>query len=273
MGRKGKKRTKKKVRVRGRVSSSAASKESFLRGKPAFARKKSAIERIPSGIPGIDDLVEGGFEKGSIVVVVGGPGTGKTTMAAQFLYNGAQEYDETGVLLNLEQNSENFRNHMKEFGMDFGKLEKEGKITLLTYNPNEIIDVIKGGGGMLKDAIDSVGAKRFAVDSLTAMIMFYERKYEARKSLINLFSALRGWRITTMAVVESHIHESHSIYPTVEFLSDAVILLRTYYEGNVRNHALEILKMRATNHSKDVSPYYIMENGVVVFSGEKVFEK
>ena len=131
--------------------------------------------------------------------------------------------------------------------------------------------MIKGGGGLIKDAIDSIGAKRFAIDSLTALIAFYERKFEARRELVRLFSTFRGWKITTLATVESHIHESHSRYPFVEFLADGVILLRTYYEGNERNYAIEVLKMRGTRHSKRVSPYFVTEGGIVVFAGEEVF--
>lgn len=268
MSRKGKKQKKER-----KISAGKSVRERFLKTPSRERKHVEIIERTASGIPGLDDLIQGGFEKGSIVTVAGGPGTGKTTMVAQYLYSGALDYDEPGVLLNLEQNGENFKTHMKLFGMDFDALEKKGLVTIVSYNPNEIIDVIKGGGGMLRDAVDSIGAKRFAIDSLTAMIMFYEREYDARKALVNLFSSLRSWKVTTMAVVESNIMESHSVYPTVEFLSDAVILLRTYYEGNVRNYALEILKMRATDHSKDISPYYIMDTGILVFGGEKVFEK
>ncbi len=269
-------RAKKKVRVVKKKAKrrQVSAKERFLFGyKSPNSGSSGEIERVPTGIPGLDELIQGGFEKGSVVIVAGGPGTGKTTMAAQFLYNGAVEHDEPGVLLNLEQSGENFKTHMRLFRMDFDELEKKGLISILTYNPNEIIDVIKGGGGMLRDAMDSIGAKRFAVDSLTAMIVFYERDYDARKALVNLFSSVRNWNVTTLAVLESNIVESHTIYPTVEFLSDGVILLRTYYEGNVRNHALEILKMRATDHSKDISPYFVTDTGIVVFGGEKVFEK
>ncbi|MGB9635388.1 MAG: RAD55 family ATPase [Candidatus Micrarchaeia archaeon] len=236
-------------------------------------KRVSIIERTPSGIEGLDELLGGGFEKKSIIVVVGGPGTGKTLMAAEFLYNGATKYGEPGVLLNLEQTRENFKMHMLQMGMDIERLEMERKIIILSYSPNEIVEIIKGGGGLIKDAIDSIGAKRLAIDSLTALISFYERSFDARRELARLFASLRGWGITTLATVESHIHESHSKYPFVEFLSDGVVLLRTYYEGNVRNYAIEILKVRGTEHSRTITPYQITNEGVYIFAGEEVFSK
>ena len=60
------------------------------------------IERVNTGVPGLDELVEGGFPKGDTILIAGKAGTGKSILAIQFLYNGVVQYGETAVLLTLE---------------------------------------------------------------------------------------------------------------------------------------------------------------------------
>jgi len=89
------------------------------------------MERTPSGVEGLDFLIEGGFPKGSLIVVAGNPGTGKTIFSSEFLYQGAVQYGDKGVLVSLIETRESFINNMRRLGMDFEPLEKEGKIRIL----------------------------------------------------------------------------------------------------------------------------------------------
>ncbi len=229
------------------------------------------IGRVPTGIAGLDALIEGGFERNSINTIMGGPGTGKTIIAFQFIYNGAVQFNEPGVFINLQQHCEQCRNHMRRLGFDIDKLEREKKLVVLSYAPSEIAEIIKSGGTTIKDAIDSIGAKRLVIDPLNELLIYYEKRYAMRTSVEELSSLLRRWNVTTLATLEMHGNAQDSMYPSTQFVSDGVIVLSTYYEGNIRNHAVEVLKMKGTRYPRGTYPYYITDNGVVVFPNDKVF--
>jgi len=87
--------------------------------------------RTPTGIYGLDPIIGGGFPKGSLILVAGNPGTGKTIFSAQFLYYGATEFGEKGIYVSFAESRNTFFSHMLDFGFDFEKLEREGKFKFL----------------------------------------------------------------------------------------------------------------------------------------------
>ena len=102
-------------------------------------------ERVPSGIEGLDAVIEGGFPRGSLILVAGNPGTGKTVFSAQFLYRGAVDYGENGVYVTLAEGKNAFIDYIRRFGMDFEELEKEGKVRILdmlTVKESSVSDVL-----------------------------------------------------------------------------------------------------------------------------------
>ncbi|MEF8880086.1 MAG: ATPase domain-containing protein, partial [Candidatus Thermoplasmatota archaeon] len=94
--------------------------------------EKNMMDRVKTGIDGLDDLVDGGFPKGSFAVVTGGPGTGKTIFGLQFLANGAEKYDENGLFISVEQSTEDVVSQAKQFGWDFDRLENAGKVKIVS---------------------------------------------------------------------------------------------------------------------------------------------
>ena len=79
---------------------------------------------VATGIQGLDKLVSGGFPEGRIILVVGGPGTGKTILASQFLYKGIYDFNENGVFISLDETKSHFYKEMQSFGWDFKKAEE-----------------------------------------------------------------------------------------------------------------------------------------------------
>jgi KaiC/GvpD/RAD55 family RecA-like ATPase len=234
------------------------------------AKGKTLPERVSTGIHGLDELAGGGFEKNSTILVVGGAGTGKTTFLLQFLYNGAVEEDEPGVLLSFEENKDAMRRHTKSFGWDFDKLEDEDKFAVISYKPHEVKKLIDEGGGMIWDTIHSIGAKRLAVDSLTSYTMLFETVYQAREAQLSLYDMLRKWNCTTLLSAEKSRQGSPA--SGMEYLSDGVILLHHPRQRSVRVRAVEVLKLRGTEHSQKICPFEFVKNkGIVVYPGEDVF--
>jgi len=82
-------------------------------------------KKIATGISGLDELVGGGIPEGRVILVIGGPGTGKTILCSQFLYKGINEKQENGVFVSLDESKDHFYSEMQKFGWDFRKLEEE----------------------------------------------------------------------------------------------------------------------------------------------------
>jgi KaiC/GvpD/RAD55 family RecA-like ATPase len=239
----------------------------------------SMENRVPTGIPGFDELVQGGLEKNSTTLLIGGAGTGKTTFLLEYLYNGAVRYNQPGVFLSFEEPREKLFKHMKLFGWDFAELEKKRMFTYLQYAPHQVKKIMEEGGGTIRDAIEDMkhGTKyetvRFGMDSLTSFIIMFREEYEARENTIKFFQAVSEWNCTSLVTVEPHsiTPDSPRTDVGVEFMVDGVIALYSIKSGDIRETALEVLKMRATDHIRKICPYKFASNGIEVYPTETVF--
>gem|GEM_PF-843747 len=228
-----------------------------------------APNKTPSGIPGFDDITEGGYETGSINLVAGPTGCGKTTFIMQFLHNGAAQYNEPGVLISFEEPKDSIYAHMQRFGWDFAALEEQGLFAIITYKPHEVKKLIDEGGGFIWDAISSIGAKRLVVDSLSSYSMLFESPYTAREAEIEFFELLRKWGCTT---VLSGAAEKNRISVGVDYLADSIAMMHNPRRKNSRLRAIEVLKMRGANHSQKLCPFEFVDGeGLHIYPAEDVF--
>ena len=216
---------------------------------------------------------EGGFERGSSILALGEPGSGKTTMMTQFLVNGALNYGEGGVFLSFEETKESIVRHSLSFGWDLNALERQGAVAIVNYKPHEVKRLAEEGGGLIWDTITETGAKRIAIDSLSAYVVLFESQYQAREAQRNLFELVRKWGCTTMMSGEAGASGDRSSVG-MDYLSDAVLIMHHPRQRNVRFRAIEILKMRGTNHSQKICPFEFLPNvGMKVYPGEDIFEE
>jgi len=238
---------------------------------PCPCSKESMDIRVPTGIPGLDEMIEGGFKRGSTILVVGGCGSGKSTFSMQYLYNGALAGD-PGVYVSFEENPVKMKSNFSRFGWDLDGLEKKGKLRIIKIEPREIVNVLKEDYGTIVDAIEDIGAKRIVIDSISTFELMLKDDYDRRDKELNLFEWLCKHDCTSLIVSESEQKPSeHSLTGLVAFLVDGVVVLYNVTEGNTRQNAIEILKLRGTKHLKKIVPFTI-ENGIEVYPNEQMFE-
>jgi len=229
-------------------------------------------ERVPTGIPGLDELCEGGFERNSTVLVMGSAGSGKSMLLSQFIYSGATFYNEPGIILSLGEQAEQIRSHCMKFGWDLKSLEEEEKLAVLNYKPQEVRKLSEEGGGLIWDTISEIGARRISIDSLSSYVGLFADVHQAREAQIVLFDMVRKWKCTTLFSAESAEGNIHTGLG-MEYLADAVLALSHPKRENTRYRSLEILKMRGTNHSNKTCPFEILpQDGLVTYPGEDLFE-
>ncbi|NIO21431.1 MAG: ATPase [Candidatus Aenigmarchaeota archaeon] len=218
--------------------------------------------RVASGIPGLDELIGGGFQEGSINLVSGKTGTGKSILSAQFLYNGAVKNNEKGLYLTTGETISNIKRQSKNFGWDFDSLEKKGMIKVMEIEPFDIETLIE----RITENIESAKAKRVVIDSVSMFELYMHEPFKIRKSLYKVLQRLRDMGKTVLVVAEV-LEDSKGLsrFGVIEFMVDSVILLQ--YLGIAKHkRSLLIRKMRMTDHSIDIHPFEITPKGVIIRS-------
>lgn len=229
------------------------------------------IERVKTGIKGLDELINGGIPKESTVLLSGGAGTGKTLFAFQFLYNGAVKHKEPGVYVSLEEEPERLiKNVSIAFGWDLNSLMKKKLLSVVKvelYN----FDKLKA---LIQDEVDRIKAKRLVIDQSTVLGLFFEKKLQVRKSIFELSRMLKNLGCTTIVISEiTEGQQGISAFGVEEFVADGIVILYYLKEGNVFTRALSIRKMRTTSHDTGIHPIQITKEGIEVFPTEQVFEQ
>jgi len=225
-------------------------------------KKKDAsdFERIPSGIPGLDPLMEGGLIKGSTTLVSGSAGTGKTIFCTQFLLEGLKK-GETCMFITLEEKPQDIIDDVKRFGWDLQKYVDEKKLLLEFQDPFQITDITSP----LLDKIQQHKIQRVALDSTAVFELYYKDPAEIRKQLFKLLTGLKGIGVTSLLTSElPEEYRTLGKFGVEEFVVDGVILLHYLGIGESSYSSLQIRKMRRTKHEKDIYPMEITDKGIVV---------
>jgi len=220
------------------------------------------MEKLKSGVPGLDKITGGGIPKNQLVLLTGTSGTGKTILGTQFLYHGAKKLDENAVFLSFEEPADSIKENVKSFGWDLKSLEKSGKLAFIKYDPYRIEDVFD----ILESTIREIGASRVLIDSISALGLHVRDKTELRGMIYTLSHILRKLNCTAMIVSEI-VHGTEpriSRYGVEEFVADSVIVL--YYEriDATFNRAIQVWKLRGSAHSQNLHPYRISKDGIFV---------
>ncbi len=233
-----------------------------------------SVKRIPTGIPGFDELVQGGFEEKTNILLGGYAGTGKTTFSMQFLYNGAVQWNEPGVYLSFAESKESIYNHCLNFGWDFYALEKQGLSRHMFYKAHQVNKLLEEGGGTVRDAITEIGAKRLVIDSITAYGLLFRDDYKQREALLLFFEMLVKWGCTSLIIAEQLSGVVDARAGEIGFLTDGILSF-SYAQveddvgKKIRQHQLEILKMRGTDHYNGMVDMQFTPQGIVCRKGPR----
>lgn len=247
-------------------------------------------ENVATGIQGFDELISGGFPKGRTILVVGGPGTGKTIFAAQFLYKGIYEQKENGVFVSLDESKDHFYSEMKHFGWDFKKAEDERKFAFMDATRISRVAMLKEqlykeetkslrGKQLsidqlveeLQAKIRLIDAKRIVVDTLAALFKRFADPLERRNAVVDLIESLSDLGVTTIVTTElGHLGLERSALEE-EFLVHGVIMMQTLFSGGTTTRAIQVEKMRGVKANPSLVPYTIDKGGIEVFPNMALF--
>jgi circadian clock protein KaiC len=235
------------------------------------------MERVKTGIDGLDSMLNGGVPARRHVLLCGGPGCGKTTIGMQYLYHGAKN-GENGAFITLEEPAEKILENMKASytgWTDIDRVIGEKKLEVVKIHPMSSKnpgDSFSNFVDVLQAYITQHNAKRVVVDSATILEMIFEDQGQFRKSMFSLLEMLNNLDSNVIFTVEadSTTREGQK-YTLEQFIADGVIALYNLPMKEKRINAIEVLKMRGTSHSKSVCPIAFTPNGVVVYPNQKIY--
>jgi KaiC/GvpD/RAD55 family RecA-like ATPase len=240
---------------------------------PKTTRDDELSDKIPSGIAGFDSITKGGFERTSVNLVRGGPGTGKTLFSIQFLYAGIKENDESVVYLSFSESKRSIFKAARLIGCDFEEAEKAGNFTFIKRSPHEVSEVLKEGGGTITGEIEAIGAKRFVLDSLSAYSLLFKTPAERDEGVLDAYEIMMKWNVTSVVTDESDVMPDSLEPGRLGFLCDSITHLYNLRRGMTRVRALEVKKMRYSAHSNNMIPLEIGNNGVIAHPNQRVLLK
>jgi KaiC/GvpD/RAD55 family RecA-like ATPase len=244
---------------------------------------------LPTRVSSFDELIDTkGIERGTTLLLSGGCGSGKTIFAMQSAYNAALAGEKV-VLFTFDDDPERVKRHMKNnFGWDIEKLEESGNFWMKKVNPydiarsiesivkeKDITDVVKGMKQIHSETHEVTmpfHPDRVIVDSLSALSVAFTDKMQYRSYLNIFLDSLRSYNSVNLVVTESEQEPNvYSRSGIEEFLVDGVVVFYYIRRESVRTRALEVLKLRFSNHLKKLVPFKINDNGIDLYLEEQVF--
>ncbi|WP_108661656.1 circadian clock protein KaiC [Acuticoccus kandeliae] len=231
------------------------------------------LEKLPTGVPGFDEIANGGLPKGRSTLIAGTAGSGKTVLALQFLLAGVRWFDQNGVFVTFEETPSDLMLNVASFGWDLDTLVAENRIAVVdaTADPGE--ELWQAGAfdlsalmARIEAAVRRVGAQRVILDAVGALFPQFTDANVVRRELHRILAGLRRLGVTTLVNMERTEEEGAvGRFGVEEFVADNVLVVRNRLEHEKRRRTIEILKFRGATHQKGEYPFTIdADDGVTV---------
>jgi circadian clock protein KaiC len=224
----------------------------------------STKPRIETGITGLDKMLSGGFLQGSANLVRGASGTGKTLLALQYLLHGA-ERGESGLLISFEEFPQSLQTDAQSLGWDLRAWQERGLLHLYFTSPEVLLKSLEAPAGPLSDLFIEKNIKRVVLDSVTHFTRLTNEQLRLRSIYNQLINALKREGVTSVLLAEEgRVETQHSDRGALSFVVDSILLLRYVEVESAIQRAITVMKMRGSDHVKEIRRYEIRRGGLVV---------
>ncbi len=215
--------------------------------------------RIPTGTPGLDELLHGGLPQGHSMLVIGPTGSGKTIIGTRFLQAGAAR-GENGVLMCFEKGTARLRN------AELAAMVRANQVHVVE---SRLIDLtMEELEDELLTAIDRSKASRVVIDSLSEVNLYLapECRRDLRDGVFRMLSSLAKRGVTVLVTIglDEPVINMNYTRPDMAYITDSVVGMRyAESDGQVRKY-MSVVKVRGTSHSTDVREYRITDEGLEI---------
>ena len=222
--------------------------------------------RVETGIAGLDKMLSGGFIPGSANLLRGAPGTGKTLLSLQFLVHGAA-VGEPGLLISFEEFPQSLQLDAQSLGWDLRALQDQGWLHLYFTSPQVLLKSLETPDSPLAELFIQKGIKRVVVDSVTHFTRLTNDQQELRSIYHKLVNAFKREGTTSVLLAEEgRMEAQRTERGHLSFVVDAIVILRYVEIESAIQRAIAVMKMRGSDHVKDIRRYEIHKGGIVVTS-------
>lgn len=228
--------------------------------------RSAGIPKAPTGIRGMDEILLGGLPRGRTTLLTGGPGTGKTVLALEFLYRGAVA-GEPGIFVTFEESTEFVRRNARTLGWELEPLERDGKLVVMHAElPSDLVQSgdfdIGGLLGIVDGLVRATGAQRIVIDAIDVLLRLFHDPQREQEQLVRLHAWLVARKIT--AVLTAKATGSPGVMHRLEYMTDCVICLDHRVVGQVSTRRLRVVKYRGSAFMSNEYPYLIVHDGAVL---------
>jgi circadian clock protein KaiC len=222
------------------------------------------MERVITGIPNLDEMLDGGFVPQSAILLRGAPGTGKTTFGLQFLLEGVRR-GEAGLFISFEEFPQSLYRDAASVGWDLAEVEESGGLRMIFTSPKVLQQSLATPDSNIVRMIHQFDIRRVVVDSLTHFTQMIADNRELRRTYHQIISAFRREGVTALYLGE----EMRSDYTNQErgrlsFVVDTLVMLRYLEFDSAIQRAIVVLKMRSSAHDTAIHGYSVGPDGIIV---------
>lgn len=227
------------------------------------------LERLATGIMGLDEVLQGGIPRGRTVLISGETGTGKTVLLGEFIYCGISLYRQHGVFVTFEEKPRDIMTNVLGFGRDFSPFVRNNKMAFVDVSvPADLVTEIGTDFDVsplverIRYAVRKIRAQRVVIDNINAMFWRFSNKDSVRRVLCLIAEALKMLNVTSLISMETGVRDTLGIE---EFVVDGAIQLETHrgQQRLIRN--LFVKKMRGAAFRSGVVEYDITDQGIIVY--------
>ncbi|RMF97252.1 MAG: hypothetical protein D6734_02555 [Candidatus Schekmanbacteria bacterium] len=224
------------------------------------------MELLKSGIPGLDEIFQGGIPRENCLLAEGPAGSGKTTFGLQFIYNGATRYNENGLIITLEEKPAMLYRDAYNYGWNLKKLEKENKIKIIPTSPQTLIDMISNPTSHINNIFEEMNIKRIFIDSISHFRQIAENNLHYRELINKLIYAVSDKNAFIVLSRELPGYSENNLFSDEVYLVDTVIRLTYESCGNRRRERfIEILKSRGQDYISGKHSFIFDTTGIHIF--------
>ena len=233
----------------------------------ASVTKARELQKVATGVAGLDDVLNGGIPRGRTTLVSGGPGCGKSILGMEFLYRGASN-GEPGMFVTFEERAAALRQSALSLGWDLPPLEEAGKFFLMEsrIDPEVVLSGdfnIKGLLAIIEGKTTAIGANRIVIDALDVLLRLFDDPARERNELYALHDWLLDREMTAVLTVKaSNETPTAARYEFLEFMTDCVIYLDQRIAQQITTRRLRVIKYRGSGFSSNEHPFVITDTGI-----------
>jgi circadian clock protein KaiC len=226
-----------------------------------------SLRKEPTGIKGLDEILDGGLPKGRPTLVCGGPGCGKTLLSIEFICRGAGQFAEPGLIVSFEETREDIETNFAQcsFGFTEALADQTVRIESVPLERNYSVETgaftLDGLLVRLERWIQAIGAKRLVLDSLHSLFEHFSDTAHLRFEYARIFRWIKEKNITAIITSERSQSE-YTLHGQEEYLSECVIYMDHRIANQISKRRLRVVKYRGSSHGTDEYPFLISTSGI-----------